>query len=65
MGEGVETGHGTIFTPAFFFFFFGDGRSVSMGTRRGKDGSGVTRLLLNFNDSFCPHGKVHFAQVYS
>jgi hypothetical protein len=49
----------------FFFFFFGDGRSVSMGTRRGKDGSGVTRLLLNFNDSFCPHGKVHFAQVYS
>ena len=22
MGAGVETGHGTIFPPAFFFFFF-------------------------------------------
>lgn len=64
MGEGVETGHGTIFTPPPHFFFC-DGRSVSMGTRRERDGSGVTRLLLNFNDSFCPHGKVHFAQVYS
>lgn len=48
MGEGVETGHGAIFTP-----FFGDGRSVSMGTRRERDGSGVTRLLLNFSGSLC------------
>lgn len=31
MGEGVETGCGAIFTP-----FFGDGRSVSMGTRKEK-----------------------------
>lgn len=49
MGEGVETGHGAIFTP-----FFGDGRSVSMGTRRERDGSAVARLLLNFNGSLCP-----------